>query len=626
MLRTKSEYHQFDHLLHHEQNAPAISIHSSHSELTDAQTRFGTALTLVAYKGYINLVKLLLEYGADVKSTDGFALQVAAAQGHEEIVKELLERGFDVNACTANENFHAGTALQAAAEAGRLDIVKLLLKQNNVNPSLGPGSHTSPLIAATERGEDEIVEVLIEAHANVNVFGGFDGSTPLIKAAIYLPEKSVELILKAGADINTPDKEGDTALIAAAYRGDQDCVEYLLGEGADIMHSNKAGLNAIQTAVENGSEECLLPLVNHASAILSAIKIAMESGNSVVTNVIRSVKFVKQEGDGRRGSDALFDANDDAVLLASSHSSVRGSVCSEGGANGDDQLMQTIDTNQPASMGLKSLFDQPSKLEGIIEHKRIDTPPPTTFAKLGVDNGLQEPNSNFTTDQPTQQWTPQTDTPLTPQTRIKRKPSPATSYSGQPPLDPSTARSDYTGGPYQQEAQTLPPKQQIAPSLRPRTPLAQSTSSYNPNPTAPQYQTWSPDQNTYINSNQATSPPQKLPQFQIPPPEGQPAPLRPYSPYNPQSYPAEQYPIPTPRWSSGSPPQNQSEQYPIPTPPWGSRSPPQNQSEQYPVQTPPWGSRSPPLNQSQGQGTGYSVENPYDGDEYGGWVGGSGNR
>ena len=415
----------------------------------------------------------------------------------------------------------------------------------------------------------------------------------------------MELILKAGADINTPDKEGDTALMAAAYRGDQDCVEYLLGEGADIMQSNKAGLNAIQTAVENGSQECLLPLVNHASAILSAIKTAMESGNSVVTDVIRSVKFVKQEGDGRRGSDASFVANDDAVLLASSIQWAWVSLV-KGGANGDDQLMQTIETDQPSSMGLNSLFDQPSKLEGTIEYKRIDTPPPTTFAKLGVDNWLQEPSSNFTTDQPTQQWTPQTDTPLTPQTRIKRKPPPATSYSGQPPLDPSTALSDYTGGPYQQEAQTLPPKQQIAPSLPPRTPQAQSTSSYNPNPTTPQYQTWSQDQNTYINSNQATSPPQKQLQFQSPPPEGQPAPLRPYSPYNPQSYPAEQYPNPTPRWSSGSPPQNQSEQYPIPTPPWSSGSPPQNQSP--------------------GQGTGYSVGNPYDGDEYGGWVGGSGNR
>ncbi len=536
-------------------------------------------MTEAAYHGDLNLVKLLLDNGADVNSTDGWALQTAAAEGHKEIVQELLERGVDVNACTANENFPEGTALQAAAEAGKLDIVKLLIK-HNVNPNLGPGSHTCPLIAATEGGEDKIVEVLIEAHANVNVFGGYDGSTPLIKAALFLPKESVELILKAGADINTPDNEGDTALIAAAYRGDQDCVEYLLGEGAEIMHSNKAGSNAIQIAIKCESEECIPPLVNHASALLSAIKTAMESGNSVVADVIRSVKFVKQEGDGRRGSDASFIANDDAVLLASS---VRGS---EGGANGDDQWMKAIETDQPLSVGPNSLFDQPSELEGTIEHKRIDTPPPTTFAELGVDNWFQEPSSNFTTNQPPQQWTPQTDTPLTFQAKIQRKPSPATSYSGQPPQDPSTARSDYVSGPYQQEAPNLPPTQQIAPSLPPRTPLAQSASSYNPNPPTPQYQTWSPDQNTYINSNQATSPPQRRPQFQSPPPEGQPAPLRPYAPYNPQSYPAEQYPIPTPPWSSGSPPQNQS----------------------------------------QGQGTGYFVGNPYDEDEYGGGVSGNGNR
>lgn len=542
-----------------------------------ADEECGTALTEVAYNGDLDLVKLLLDRKADVNASDGWALQTAAAEGHKEIVEELLEWNADVNACTANENFSAGTALQAACEAGKVDIVELLL-EHKADPNLGPGPDTCPLIAATERGEDKIVELLIKAHANVNVFGGDDGSTPLIKAALYLPKESVELLSKAGAEINTPDNEGDTALIAAAYRGDQDSVEYLLGEGADIMHSNNEGLNAIQTAVKYANEECLPPLVNHASAILSAIKTAMESGNSVITDVIRSVKFVKQEGDSRRGSDASFVANDDAVLLASSvHES-------EDKANDDDQLIKKIETDEPSSMGLNSLFARPSELDAAVVPERDDTPLPTELAGLGVDNWFQEPSSNFTTNQSSQQWTPQIDTPSTPQMKIRRKPSPATSNSGQPPLALSPARSDYAGSPYQQEAPNPPLKQLNAPSLPPRTPLGQSTASYSSQSPTPQYQTWSPDQNTY---NQTTPPLPNRTQYQSAPPEVQPAPLRPYAPYNPQSYPAEQYPMPTPPWSGGPSPQNQS--------------------------------------QGQDQGT-YFVGNPYDGDGYGGGVGGSGTR
>jgi len=188
-------------------------------------------LTEVAYNGDVTLVKLLLDRGADPKLPDGWALQTAAAEGHKEIVTELLGRGADVN---ANKNFPGSTALQAACEAGKLQIVKVLL-EHNVNPDLGPGPDTCPLIAASGSGEDKFVEPSVEAHAQVNVFGGFDSSTPSIKAALYLPKESVELTIKAGAETNTPDNEGDIALIDAAYRGDRDCVEYLLGEGADIM-------------------------------------------------------------------------------------------------------------------------------------------------------------------------------------------------------------------------------------------------------------------------------------------------------------------------------------------------------------------------------------------------------
>src|SRR3990170_477435 len=73
-------------------------------------------------RGYLSLVKLLLDRGADIHAPQGGdeALKRAANNGHLDVVKLLLDRGADI---------HAGTdyALQLAALYGHLDVVKLLL-------------------------------------------------------------------------------------------------------------------------------------------------------------------------------------------------------------------------------------------------------------------------------------------------------------------------------------------------------------------------------------------------------------------------------------------------------------------------------------------------------------------
>jgi hypothetical protein len=358
------------------------------------------------------------------------------------------------------------------------------------------------------------------------VFGGYDGSAPLIKAASYLPKESAEPILKAGANVNNTDEEGDTALISAAYRGDRDCVEYLLSEGADIMHSNKAGLNAIQTASRYMEEECLQPLVERESAILTAIKVAMESGNSAVADAVQSVKFVKQQADLRRGSIDSFVANDDAGPLPFIPQS------SEDGPSVNGEPEKPTEVDEPWSTGLNSVFGRPSSPN---ESQRNEAPPPTAPIKNNhlknieplarQSSWFQDVSLIIARNQQTQE-TLQLDTPskeMTPKSlQIKRKPAP---NFGAPSPASSPART------YQQES----PTPQIAPPVPPRAPLVKS-SSYNPQPTKPQYQAWSPDQSPHINARQAT-PPQRT-QFQKPPPERQPAPLHSYAPYDPQPFPS----------------------------------------------------------------------------------------
>jgi ankyrin repeat protein len=520
---------------------------SRSSAFIDARTRFGTALTAIAY---------------NINTPDGWALQKAAAEGHKDIVEELLHRGADVNAHTVNPKFPAGTALQAACEAGKADIVELLLL-NKADPDLGPTPDTCPLLAATEAGEERIVELLIKAHANVNV-SDKEGCTPLINAAMLLPKDSVALLVEAGAKINSFDDEGNTALISAAEVGDQDTIEYLLAQGADIMHSNNKGLNALQIAVENTNEDCLPPLVNHVSDILSAIKTAMGAGNSAITDVIKGVKFLNQDKIRRR-SDTSFFANDDLTLPAPS---VRNS---EDMAIDDVPVTKSVDMDQPLLEGLNTLFGDTAELEGdeAYDHgQSTNISEADEQSSIGLDflfnntseeNGValerngsrpkelirpvgsdffQKPSLSFMVNEYVQQPRPQSDYTSPVQMKIKRKP-PATLTSTEPLLAPLPARSEYGGNPCQQEVSNLPPQQSKPDSTSPKRPSGQSTVSYSPNLSSQRYQPWSSEQKRY---NQATPPPPQRTQHPAPSPstEVQSARMRPFIPYSSQSYVREQ--------------------------------------------------------------------------------------
>ncbi|KAI0893254.1 hypothetical protein F4806DRAFT_201562 [Annulohypoxylon nitens] len=256
---------------------------------------FGNALTAAAYDGTMNIIRMLLDAGANVNAPEGWAIQTAATEGHYDVVKELLERGADVNAFTENENFEPGSAIQGACEGGKTDIVSLLL-DHGADPNLGGGSDRPPIAAAAARAEEDIVELLVKAKADLDVVGQSDPSgTPLISAAAYMPQSSLQLMLDAGANINLADNDGDTPLIVAATRGDEEAVSFLLDKGADIMHSNNNGTNALQTALDNDNHECLKVLIDRVSILLGALKDSMDSGNAEVTSVVRSAFNKPQE-------------------------------------------------------------------------------------------------------------------------------------------------------------------------------------------------------------------------------------------------------------------------------------------------------------------------------------------
>ena len=74
------------------------------------------------------------------KTNDGTtALWIASQNGHKEIVKLLLEKGADIN---VKQTATGATALLLASQNGRTDVVKLLLEKGaDVNAKVNGGGN-----------------------------------------------------------------------------------------------------------------------------------------------------------------------------------------------------------------------------------------------------------------------------------------------------------------------------------------------------------------------------------------------------------------------------------------------------------------------------------------------------
>ena len=171
--------------------------------LINARNSEGGTPLMMATFGNIDTIKLLLEYGADLKAVgqDGTALHLAVWEGREEIVQFLLDQGIDPNA-TSNSG---ETALMAAALKGLTSIGQLLIDRGaEVNCSTTEGTtdmfNTSPPVV---------------------------GESPLHLAAAYGHKEFIELLLEHGADKDTTDHAGQKPLHWAARHGQDELFDLL---------------------------------------------------------------------------------------------------------------------------------------------------------------------------------------------------------------------------------------------------------------------------------------------------------------------------------------------------------------------------------------------------------------
>ena len=132
------------------------------------ETNRNTALTLACFQGRHEVVQLLLEKKANVEhraKTGLTPLMEAASGGYVEVGRVLIDYGADVNAPPVPSS--RDTALTIASDKGHVDFVEVLLlrgAQADVKNKKG----NSPLWLAANGGHLEVVELLFKAKADID--------------------------------------------------------------------------------------------------------------------------------------------------------------------------------------------------------------------------------------------------------------------------------------------------------------------------------------------------------------------------------------------------------------------------------------------------------------------------
>eukprot|EP00933_Yihiella_yeosuensis_P040604 TRINITY_DN3492_c0_g1_i3.p1 TRINITY_DN3492_c0_g1~~TRINITY_DN3492_c0_g1_i3.p1 ORF type:complete len:307 (-),score=88.72 TRINITY_DN3492_c0_g1_i3:38-958(-) len=224
-----------------------------------------TPLLAACSSGSVELVKLLLEAGADAEVMDrdgqGIALK-AAESGSRELLAALLSQGLvDLTECAEDGT----TALLSAAGGCReqsADMVAFLLD----GP---PGALAAPsleerdergadaLLVAAEAGSVDVVKELLRRGTSASSVDSH-GCCILHYAAAGGSEAMLQFCvrnLKVPSQIQ--DADGDTPLILAAYEGNADAVLWLLKNGSSLEERNHSGISAAMAAAAADQPEVL---------------------------------------------------------------------------------------------------------------------------------------------------------------------------------------------------------------------------------------------------------------------------------------------------------------------------------------------------------------------------------
>lgn len=246
-------------LLEHGARATALHSYSKRNLHTEA-----------VLGGYLELAKLLLDFGAQTEALDDVhAFHAACMRGDRETARRLI--------AAHPEYLHYPGPMYKAADNDRTDVVELLLELG-VSPDVGHGGWTG-LHSAAHNSSASVAQLLVDRGATVDVREQKYHSTPLGHAVWAHQSAMIDLLSAVSCDVialvragklerlravleDEPKlvgatRDGRTALffLSAPEERAIEIAELLIERGADPGFTDADGLTAADAAEKSGLED-----------------------------------------------------------------------------------------------------------------------------------------------------------------------------------------------------------------------------------------------------------------------------------------------------------------------------------------------------------------------------------
>jgi ankyrin repeat protein len=282
----------------HRQDLAAVraSLTADRSLATSADSAGSTALMHAAYAGTLDIMRELVDRGANVKARSerkATALHWAVADAAK--LKFLLSKGAEIDAKTVEGRTTLYLAVMQPAGA---PIVQHLLEAG-ADPNARTITGVTPLFPAVAASL-ESARLLIAKGANANARTE-TGGAPLMAAAQH--PRAVELLVAKGADVKARTKRGETALANAANFGNVESVKLLLEKGADVNSVDYRGYTPLMHAAyyDGDSAETIRVLlakganVNVTGEGETPLTLAAKRGETEVTRLLREAQAASRQ-------------------------------------------------------------------------------------------------------------------------------------------------------------------------------------------------------------------------------------------------------------------------------------------------------------------------------------------
>lgn len=221
---------------------------------------FFTPLNRACLKGQTEIVRLLLDKGADLSIGDNensLPIHCAAISGDTSVVGLLLGRGADINAI----DYNGMTPLMFAVSYGKGDVANYLL-DSGADVNVVSSYTMTALHFAINGGQENLVAGILKRGADPNAKNG-NGNSPLFLALYNARYSIAELLLDAGASVEDTTADGISLLYYAAAFRDTGIARKMLARGKiNPTETNGLGMTLLHYAAARGLGDLVNLLVD----------------------------------------------------------------------------------------------------------------------------------------------------------------------------------------------------------------------------------------------------------------------------------------------------------------------------------------------------------------------------